>query len=126
VPKSERLVQGHLGYNDQVHFVRFSPNSPNSKRIVSASPLRDVCVWNADAGALVSGPSLWHMEGALAVMFRPKNAYSPVSSDGKWIVVHNKNSMCGIPRQGNLQCHLKDTPTKLILSSFHQTASISS
>jgi WD40 repeat protein len=109
-----------LGHNDQVRFVRFSPDSG---RIVSASPLGDVCVWNADTGALVSGPLLRHAEGALAVTFRPENAYSPVPSDGKWIAVHDKNSRT---------IHVWDSKTGQLAVSFEghtlfrQTASLSS
>lgn len=84
------LVHGPLeGHNDQVYFVAFSPDS---KQIISASCYGSVCVWNADTGALISGPSLQHTEGALVVVFTPSSTYSAVSPDGKWIAARDETA----------------------------------
>ena len=86
---SGRLVLGPLkGRKDWVFSVAFSPDS---KRIISASRFGDVCVWNANTGALVAGPSLRHVEGALAVAFTPKDFYSAVSPDGRWIAARARD-----------------------------------
>jgi WD40 repeat protein len=73
------------GHPNEVLFVAFSPDS---RRIISTSFLGHVCIWNADTGALVSGPSLQHTEGALAVAFTPNSTDCPVSPDGKWIAAY--------------------------------------
>src|ERR1700733_461473 len=87
---SGRLVLGPLeGHNDWLSFVAFSPDS---KRIVSASRFGNVCVWNADTGARVSGPSLRHAEGALTVGFTPNSSYCAVSPDGRWIAAYADNT----------------------------------
>jgi len=60
---------------------------------VSASCSGDVCVWNTDTGALVSGPSKQHGEGALAVVFTPKDTFPcAVSPNGKWIAENRTNN----------------------------------
>jgi WD40 repeat protein len=86
---SGRLIHGPLrGHGDPISFVAFSADA---MRIISAS--RDgVCAWNGFTGALVSGPSFQHAEGALAVAFTPNSTNSAVSPDGKWIVAHPDNT----------------------------------
>jgi WD40 repeat protein len=47
----------------------------------------DVCVWDTDTGALISGPSKWYADSIPAVVFTPNSTYyCAVSPDGKWIV----------------------------------------
>jgi len=70
-------------HQDRVWFLAFTSNG---NRIVSASLHGDVCVWDSDTGALVSGPSKQHAEGTLAVVFIPNSTFAcAVSPDGKWI-----------------------------------------
>jgi WD40 repeat protein len=88
--KRGRLVCGPLkGHIDQVSFVALSPDG---KRIVSASCTGDVCVFDTETGALLSGPSKQHAEHTLAVAFAPNSTYCAVSPDGRWIAARVRNA----------------------------------
>ena len=59
--------------------------SPDGKRILAASWNGEVGVWDMTTGALMSGISRRHAEGALAVVFTPNSTFTAVSPDGRWI-----------------------------------------
>ena len=81
---SGNRIHGHLTAHQNL--VRFAAFSPDGKRIVSSWD-GDVCTWDTDTGALISGPSKRHPKGTLAVIFMAYSTYyCAVSPDGKWIV----------------------------------------
>ena len=79
---SGQLIYGPLrGHTNFINFVAFSHDG---KRIVSADG--DVSVWDADTGALMSGPSKQHEEGTLTVgCISSSTDNCAVSPNGQWI-----------------------------------------
>jgi len=84
--ESGRLLLGPLsGHQDWVVFVAFSLDAT---RIVSASRRDgDVCVWNGETGALVSGPSPRQAPAIHTVALQSSGSMCAISPNGKWIGV---------------------------------------
>jgi WD40 repeat protein len=96
--------------------------SPNSKRIISASLFGDVCVWNADTGAQVSGPLLQYTEGTLTVGFTPNDTSSAVSPDWRWIAAYADNTYSAVhvwhSKTGQLAISLEGHTNKISSITF--------
>jgi WD40 repeat protein len=62
--------------------------------VVSISLGGDVCAWDTDTGAPISGSSRQHVIGTLAVAFASSSTNLTVSADGKWVVGSKGSEIC--------------------------------
>ena len=72
---------------------------------------RAFCVWDAELGTLMFGPSTQHAEGVLAVAFTPSSVSLTISPDGKWIA--------GSPAGDNKMVQVWDSKTGNLAATHH-------